>query len=124
MGVLGFILWLCTRLKTPPATQNLSNPNTPAPKQTKVDDAALWQACAAILESAGHLPEAADLYLKAGLTERAATIHIASKSFAAAAPLMAKVTSAKLQVAYGKAKEAQGRWQEAAAAFEAGGEVW
>ncbi len=109
-------------LSNRPPTRNQTKQRLPPHTRKQVDDPALWQACAAILESAGHLPEAADLYLKAGLTERAATIHIASKNFAAAAPLMAKVTSAKLQVAYGKAKEAQGRWQEAAAAFEAGGE--
>jgi hypothetical protein len=55
------------------------------------------------------------------MAEKAAAIHIASKNFAAAAPLMAKVASAKLQLAYARAKEGQGRWQEAAAAYEAGG---
>jgi len=114
-------------------TDHHAHPHTTTPTPTpvphsstqtqpqKVDDPSLWRACAAILESAGHLPEAADLYKRSGLVEKAATIHIASKNFAAAAPLMAKVTSAKLQLAFGRAKEAQGRWQEAAAAFEAGG---
>jgi hypothetical protein len=61
--------------------------------------------------------------VRAGMVEKAATIHLATKNFAAAAPLMARVTSAKLQLAYARAKEAQGRWQEAAAAYEAGGEL-
>jgi hypothetical protein len=33
-----------------------------------------------------------------------------AKNFAAAAPLMAKVSSAKLQLQFAKAKEAEGRW--------------
>lgn len=91
------------------------------PNHTQVDDPSLWKACAAILEAAGHLPEAAGLYEKSGLSEKAATIHIMTKNFAAAAPLMAKVGSARLQLAFAKAKEAQGRWGEAAAAYEAAG---
>lgn len=87
----------------------------------QIDKPALWRACGDILETLGHLPEAADLFERCGLHERAATIHIAAKNFAAAAPLMAKVASARLQLAYAKAREAQGRWQEAAAAYEAGG---
>lgn len=89
------------------------------PKQ--VEDPALWKACAQILESTGHPPEAAELFERCGLYEKAAAIHIASKNLAAAAPLMARVASPKLQLAFAQAKEAQGRWQEAAVAYEAGG---
>ncbi|GBF91989.1 hypothetical protein Rsub_04713 [Raphidocelis subcapitata] len=89
----------------------------------EVEDPALWKACAQILESAGHPPEAAELFERCGLFEKAAAIHIASKNLAAAAPLMARVASPKLQLAFARAKEAQGRWQEAAVAYEAGGDV-
>lgn len=67
------------------------------------------------------MSEAAEMYEKAGMIEKAASIHIASKNFNAAQPLMAQVTSAKLQLQYAKAKESEGRWAEAAAAYEAAG---
>lgn len=83
--------------------------------------AALWKECAAILEAAHQLPEAADMYERAGLVEQAASIHIGCKNFAAAQPLMARVASAKVQQQYAKAKEAEGRPAEAVAAYEAAG---
>lgn len=54
--------------------------------------------------------EAASLYEKAGMLEKAAGIYIAGKNFAAAAPLMAQVSSPQLQRQYARAKEAEGRW--------------
>eukprot|EP00878_Enallax_costatus_P039997 GHUV01045957.1.p1 GENE.GHUV01045957.1~~GHUV01045957.1.p1 ORF type:complete len:108 (-),score=34.14 GHUV01045957.1:572-895(-) len=57
------------------------------------------------------------------MLEKAASIHIASKNFSAAQPLMTQVTSAKLQLQYAKAKESGGRWADAAAAYEAAGEM-
>jgi hypothetical protein len=60
--------------------------------------------------------EAAELYEKAGLFEKAATIYIQTKNFSAATPLMAKVTSTKLLLQYAKAKEAEGRFADAAQA--------
>ena len=44
-----------------------------------------------------------------GQYERAASIYIQTKNFTAAAPLMAKVSSSKLQLQFAKAKEAEGR---------------
>jgi WD repeat-containing protein 19 len=36
--------------------------------------------------------------------------HPQAKNFNAAAPLMARISSAKLQLQFAKAKEAEGRW--------------
>jgi WD repeat-containing protein 19 len=69
-----------------------------------------------------QMGEAAEMYERAGLVEKAASIYIMTKNYASAQPLMAMVTSAKLQLQYAKAKEGEGRWVEAAAAYEAAGE--
>lgn len=57
-----------------------------------------------------QLSEAAEMYERAGQYERAASIYIQTKNFNAAGPLMARITSSKLQLQYAKAKEAEGRW--------------
>ncbi|KAF8062105.1 WDR19 [Scenedesmus sp. PABB004] len=89
----------------------------------QADSPGLWRECGAILEALRQLPEAAEMYERAGQVEKAASIHIAAKNFAAAAPLMARVASAALQLQFAKAKEAEGRWADAAAAYEAAGDV-
>ncbi|PNW73788.1 hypothetical protein CHLRE_13g572700v5 [Chlamydomonas reinhardtii] len=83
----------------------------------------LFKECALILEGLQQLTEAAEMYERAGQFERAASIYIQTKNFAAAAPLMARISSSKLQLQFAKAKEAEGRWQEAAAAYEAAGDM-
>jgi WD repeat-containing protein 19 len=87
----------------------------------QANSSGLWKECGLILEQMQQLPEAAEMYERAGMVEKAASIHIASKNFAAAQPLMAQVKSAKLQLQYAKAKESEGRWADAAAAYEAAG---
>lgn len=52
--------------------------------------------------------DAAELYERAGLHERAATIYIQARAFALAAPLMALIThNPKLQLEFAKAKESK-----------------
>ena len=58
------------------------------------------------------------LYEKAGAFEKAAEIHITTKNFAQAAPLMASITTPKLHLAFAQAKEAEGQFVEAVAAYE------
>jgi hypothetical protein len=87
----------------------------------QLDSSALWKECATILEQRHQMQEAAELYERAGLTEKAAGIHIAARNWAAVAPLVARVSSAKLQLAYARGKEGEGSWAEAAAAYEAAG---
>lgn len=83
----------------------------------------LYKEAAQILEGLQQLTEAAEMYDKAGQSERAASIYIQAKNFNAAAPLMAKVSSSKLQMQFAKAKEAEGRYGEACTAYEAAGDM-
>ena len=54
------------------------------------------------------MQDAAELYERAGLHERAATIYIQARAFALAAPLMALIThNPKLQLEFAKAKESK-----------------
>jgi WD repeat-containing protein 19 len=83
-----------------------------------------WKECAGILEQLHQSQDAAEMYQQAGMAEKAAGIYIAARNWAAAAPLMAQVTSAKLQLQYAKAKESEGSYTEAVAAFEIAGALW
>jgi WD repeat-containing protein 19 len=62
--------------------------------------------------------DAAALYKRAELWDKAVTILLTTKNFAAAGPLMERVTSPKLLTAYAKAKEAAKEYLEAARAYE------
>lgn len=54
------------------------------------------------------MQDAAELYERAGLHDRAATIYIQARAFALAAPLMALIThNPKLQLEFAKAKESK-----------------
>lgn len=89
----------------------------------QLNSISLFKEAAQILEGLQQLAEAAEMYDKAGQSERAASIYIQAKNFNAAAPLMAKVSSSKLQMQFAKAKEAEGRHGEACAAYEAAGDM-
>jgi len=83
----------------------------------------LYKECAHILEGLSQYGDAAEMYERAGQYERAASIYIQTKNFAAATPLMARISSSKLQLQFAKAKEQEGKYSEAAAAFEAAGDM-
>ena len=53
--------------------------------------------------------DAAMLYETAGAYEKAAEIHITTKNFAQAAPLMNSISTPKLHLLYAQAKEAEGK---------------
>ncbi|GAX77949.1 hypothetical protein CEUSTIGMA_g5391.t1 [Chlamydomonas eustigma] len=89
----------------------------------QINSQQLYKECAQILETMQQLTESAEMYERAGQYERAASIYIQTKNFTAAAPLMAKVSSSKLQLQFAKAKEAEGRYGEAASAYEAAGDM-
>lgn len=68
--------------------------------------------------------DAAELYEVAGLHEKAATIYISMKSFASAAPLMQKLDPercGKLQGQYAKAKEKEGKYEDALEGYQRAG---
>lgn len=62
--------------------------------------------------------DAATLYKKAEAWEKAVSLLITSKNFAAAAPLMDRVSAPKLHSAYAKAKEAGKEYAEAVKSYE------
>lgn len=90
---------------------------------TKMPNRMLKKDCAAILESMKQLPEAAQLYEKGEYWDKAASVYIRSKNWAKVGELLPKVASPKIHIQYAKAKEADGRYADAAAAY-AGAKDW
>ncbi|XP_043918872.1 WD repeat-containing protein 19 [Protopterus annectens] len=74
--------------------------------------------CGAILESMKQLSEAAQLYEKGQYYDKAASVYIRCKNWAKVGELLPYVTSPKIHLQYAKAKEADGRYKEAALAYE------
>eukprot|EP00163_Fabomonas_tropica_P013367 TRINITY_DN2487_c0_g1_i2.p1 TRINITY_DN2487_c0_g1~~TRINITY_DN2487_c0_g1_i2.p1 ORF type:complete len:1366 (-),score=364.25 TRINITY_DN2487_c0_g1_i2:113-4210(-) len=85
-------------------------------------DKQLCRDCGLILESMKQLTDAAALFEKADMDEKAAAIYIQLKNFVAAAPLMANITTPKLHILFARAKESQGQYKEAAHAYELAGD--
>ncbi|XP_064636625.1 WD repeat-containing protein 19-like isoform X3 [Lineus longissimus] len=84
----------------------------------KMPSRLLKKECAAILESMKQWSEAAMLYEKGGYFDKAASVYIRSKNWAKVGELLQHVTSPKIHAQYAKAKEADGRYKEAAQAYE------
>uniref|UniRef100_S4RCS6 WD repeat-containing protein 19 n=1 Tax=Petromyzon marinus TaxID=7757 RepID=S4RCS6_PETMA len=74
--------------------------------------------CAAILESMKQFSEAAQLYEKGQYHDKAASVYIRSKNWVKVGELLSHVASPKIHLQYAKAKEADGRYKEAALAYE------
>lgn len=79
----------------------------------------LKKECATILESMKQYSESALLFEKGQYWEKAAAVYIKTKNWAKVGELLAHVTSPKLHAQYAKAKEADGKYKEAAIAYEA-----
>lgn len=83
-------------------------------------DKGLIKECAQLLEGMRQLNEAAMLYERAGLHEKAVSIYIAVKNFSSAGRLMEFVNTPKLQLGYAKAKESEGKFADAVVAYRKG----
>jgi len=83
--------------------------------QLKVD-------CAQVCETMKHYSEAAQLYEKGGQPEKAASLYIQLKQWKQAAQLMDLITTPKLLIQLGKAKEMEGTLKEAEEAYEKAGD--
>lgn len=81
----------------------------------------VWRDCAAILQASGHLSEAAEMFEKGGLYDKAAALLIRLKNWAKMGTMLKNVGSTKLLTQYAKAREADGSYLEAAAAYERAG---
>ncbi|XP_061778717.2 WD repeat-containing protein 19 [Nerophis lumbriciformis] len=77
----------------------------------------LKKECAAILESMKQFSEAAQLYEKGQCYDKAASVYIRCKNWAKVGELLPNVTSSKIHLQYAKAKEADGKYKEAAQAY-------
>jgi WD repeat-containing protein 19 len=84
---------------------------------------AVCKECAQVLEGMRQYQEAAELYEHAGNFEKAASLYIIELNFDAAAPLMAKISSPKLQIQFAKAKESRHAYPDAFKAYYAAGDT-
>ncbi|KAK7929442.1 hypothetical protein WMY93_005837 [Mugilogobius chulae] len=78
----------------------------------------LKKECGAILESMKQFPEAALLYEKGQYYDKAASVYIRCKNWSKVGELLPNVSSPKIHLQYAKAKEADGKYKEAAQAYE------
>ncbi|XP_062264138.1 WD repeat-containing protein 19-like [Platichthys flesus] len=78
----------------------------------------LKKACGAILESMKKFPEAAQLYEKGQYYDKAASLYIRCKNWSKVGDLLPQVSSPKIHLQYAKAKEADGKYEDAARAYE------
>ncbi|XP_024914661.1 WD repeat-containing protein 19-like isoform X1 [Cynoglossus semilaevis] len=78
----------------------------------------LKKECGAILESMKQFPEAAQLYEEGQYCDEAASAYIRCKNWAKVRELLPRVSSPKIHPQYAKAIEADGRYKDAAQAFE------
>jgi len=78
--------------------------------------------CADILEAGRHFPEAAQLLERAKLFDRAADLHIRLKNWPRVSQLLERVTAPRIHAQFARAKEADGRYAEAVAAYKSAGD--
>uniref|UniRef100_A0A8D0A5G9 WD repeat-containing protein 19 n=1 Tax=Sander lucioperca TaxID=283035 RepID=A0A8D0A5G9_SANLU len=78
----------------------------------------LKKECGAILESMKQFSEAAQLYEKGQYYDKAASVYIRCKNWAKVGELLPHVFSPKIHLQYAKAKEADGKYKDAAQAYE------
>ncbi|GFN82173.1 WD repeat-containing protein 19-like [Plakobranchus ocellatus] len=85
---------------------------------SKMPSKILKKECAAILESMKQWAEAAQLYEQGQYYDKAASVYIRGKNWGKVGELLNKITSPKIHAQYAKAKEADGRYKEAADAYK------
>lgn len=83
----------------------------------KMPSRILKKECAGILEGMKQWTEAATLYEQGGYYDKAASVYIRGKNWAKVGDLLSHITSPKIHIQYAKAKEADGRYKEAAEAY-------
>jgi len=84
----------------------------------ETQDVQVCRDCAEILDSLKQYQDAARLYEAGEQPEKAAKIYIKTKNWSAAKPLMENISAPKLHAEYARAKEAEGKYDEAATAYE------
>ncbi|XP_023012404.2 intraflagellar transport protein Oseg6 isoform X1 [Leptinotarsa decemlineata] len=84
----------------------------------ELDDKQLLKECAEILDKKKQLSEAAQLYERCQQFEKAASNYIKLKNWEKVGELLPNITSTKIQLQYAQAKETEGKYEEAAKAYE------
>ncbi|XP_071847434.1 WD repeat-containing protein 19-like isoform X2 [Apostichopus japonicus] len=84
----------------------------------KMPSRSLKRDCAQILENMKQFSESALLYEKGEYYDKAASVYIRCKNWSKVGELLPKVTSPKIQIQYAKAKEADGRYEDAMKAYQ------
>eukprot|EP00063_Salmo_salar_P034122 XP_014008957.1 PREDICTED: WD repeat-containing protein 19-like isoform X1 [Salmo salar] len=74
--------------------------------------------CGVILENMKQFSEAAQLYEKGQYYDKAASVYIRCKNWSKVGELLPQVSSPKIHLQYAKAKEMDGKFKEAAQAYE------
>ncbi|XP_045076362.1 WD repeat-containing protein 19-like, partial [Coregonus clupeaformis] len=74
--------------------------------------------CGVILENMKQFSEAAQLYEKGQYYDKAASVYIRCKNWSKVGELLPQVSSPKIHLQYAKAKEVDGKFKEAAQAYE------
>ncbi|CAG0890762.1 unnamed protein product [Cyprideis torosa] len=78
---------------------------------------ALKRECAEILENIKQYGEAANLYDKGGYYDKAALLYIRLKNWTKVSDLLPQINNPKIHLQYAKAKEMEGQYKEAVAAY-------
>lgn len=79
----------------------------------------LFKECAEILEKKRQYSEAASFYEKAENYDKAASVYIKLKDWQKVGRLLGGITSSKIHMEYAKAKESEGKYEEAVRAYSA-----
>ncbi|QQP36862.1 Uncharacterized protein FKW44_022083, partial [Caligus rogercresseyi] len=87
---------------------------------TEIDSRQLKRECGEILEGIKQFSEAARLYESGNYYDKAAYLYIKLKNWSKIGELLPHISSPKIQLQYAKAKESDGKFRDAANAYEAG----
>ncbi|KAK4886815.1 hypothetical protein RN001_003086 [Aquatica leii] len=83
----------------------------------ELDNKLLFKECAEILEHKNQIGDAGMFYEKGGLYEKAASNYIKYKNWHKVGELLPNISSNKIHLQYAKAKESEGRYDEACKAY-------
>lgn len=83
----------------------------------ELNNSGLFKECAEILESKKQLAESANFYEKAQNFEKASLCYIKQKNWQKVGDLLPNVTSPKIHLQYAKAKEREGKYEDAVKSY-------
>ncbi|CAF3582253.1 unnamed protein product [Adineta steineri] len=89
---------------------------------TRLPGKEIKEECAKLLEALKQWPEAAELFEKAECWDSAAIAYIKIKNWIKVGDILPNVTTPKIHSMYAKARESEGRYKEACAAYMKAGE--